>query len=68
VRAASKLVGNARLREFGRLDLEITKNLAPAAPMRTYNNRYFFSDRVAPRSLVYSGVYSDWDIAELALK
>ncbi len=53
---------------LGRLDLEITRNLAPAAVMRTYNNRYFFSDRVAPRSLMYSRVYQDWSIPALALK
>ena len=68
LRAASKLVGNARLRAFGKLDLEITENLAPAAPMRTYNNRYFFSNRVDPSSLRYSGAYQDWDIPALALK
>ena len=66
--AAAKLVGNARLAAFGKLDLDIMKNLAPVAPMRTYNNRYLFSSRVNPRSLVYSGPYGDWDLTELALK
>jgi len=42
--------------------------LAPVAVTRTYNNRYLFSNRVDPRSLVYSGVYGDWSIPELALK
>jgi len=68
LRAAQKLVGNARLRAFGKLDLEIMNRLAPVAVMRTYNNRYFFSNRVDPRSLSYSGVYSDWSIPALALK
>ena len=36
--------------------------------MRTYNNRFFFSDRVDPQSLKYHGVYSDWSIPALALK
>jgi hypothetical protein len=36
--------------------------------MRTYNNRYFFSDRVDPKSLVYQGIYQDWSIPALALK
>jgi ABC-type transport system substrate-binding protein len=57
-----------RPKALGKLDLEITRNLAPAAAMRTYNNRYFFSDRVAPRSLTYSRVYQDWSIPALALK
>ncbi len=66
--AAAKLVGNARLAAFGKLDIDIMKNVAPMAPMRTYNNRYLFSSRVNPRSLVYSGPYQDWDLTELALK
>ncbi|HUH21165.1 MAG: hypothetical protein ABW227_03150 [Gaiellaceae bacterium] len=42
--------------------------LAPVAVTRTYNNRYLFSNRVDPRSLVWNGVYGDWSIPELALK
>jgi hypothetical protein len=34
----------------------------------TYNNLYFFSNRVAPKSLRYHGVYQDWSIRALALK
>jgi len=56
------------MKAFGELDLEIMRNAAPLAAMRTYNNRYFFSNRVDPRSLVYQGVYSDWSIPALALK
>ena len=66
--AAKRLSGAARLRALGRLDLEMTRDLAPVAVMRTYNNRYFFSNRVVPRSFVYSGVYSDLSIPALALK
>lgn len=68
IKAAARLVGNRRLRAFGKLDLEIMNTLAPVAVTRTYNNRYLFSKRVDPRSLVYSGVYVDWSIPELALK
>ena len=66
--AASKLVGPKRLEAFGRLDIEIMKKVAPIAVERTYNNRYFFSNRVDPKSLVYQGVYQDWSIPALALK
>jgi ABC-type transport system substrate-binding protein len=66
--AANRLRANARLRALGRLDLEITRNVAPAVFMRTYNNRYFFSSRVDPHSLAYSGVYQDWSIPALSLK
>ena len=67
-RAASRIVGNARYRAFGQLDLEIMNKLAPVAVTRTYNNRYFFSNRVNPKSLSYQAVYSDWSIPALALK
>ena len=66
--AANRLVGNAQLRAIGKLDLEMTRNLAPVVAMRTYNNRYFFSDRVDPKSLVYQNVYQDMSIPALALK
>jgi hypothetical protein len=57
-----------RPKALGRLDLELARNLAPAAVMRTYNNRYFFSDRVDPRGLRYNRVYQDWSIPALALR
>jgi ABC-type transport system substrate-binding protein len=66
--AASRLVGPKRLKAFGQLDLDIMRKVAPVAVERTYNNRYFFSDRVDPKSLVYINVYSDWSIPALALK
>jgi len=68
IAAAAKLYGNARLRAFGRLDLAMMRNSAPVAPMRTYNNRFLFSDRVDPQSLVFQPVYADWSIPALALK
>ena len=68
IAAAARLVGNRRLAAFGKLDLDISRNLAPVAPMRTFNKRYLFSFRVDPRSLVYNSVYGDWSIPALALK
>jgi hypothetical protein len=68
IEKAAELVGSARTRAFGKLDIEMTKKLAPFVAMRTYNNRYFFSDRVNPKSLVYGGIYQDWSIPALALK
>jgi ABC-type transport system substrate-binding protein len=64
----NRLPEPARTQALGRLDLEITKNLAPAAVLRTYNNRFFFSNRVDPHSLIYSGAYQDWSIPAFALK
>ena len=66
--AAAKLVGPKRYKVYGQLDLDIMRQVAPMAVMRTYNNRYFFSNRVDPKSLVYQGIYQDWSIPTLALR
>ena len=66
--AAAKLVGPKRFRVYGQLDLDLMRQVAPVAVERTYNNRYLFSGRVDAKSLVYQGIYQDWDISALALK
>jgi ABC-type transport system substrate-binding protein len=66
--AAAKLVGPKRFKVYGQLDLDIMRQVAPIAVERTYNNRYFFSNRVDPKSLVYQGIYQDFSIPALALK
>ncbi|MEK6274206.1 MAG: ABC transporter substrate-binding protein [Actinomycetota bacterium] len=66
--AAAKLAGQKRNEAFGQLDLDIMRQFAPVVVERLYNNRYFFSARVNPKSLVYQGIYSDWSIPALALK
>jgi len=65
---AAKLVGPKRLKVYGQLDLDIMRQVAPMAVERTYNNRYFFSNHVNPKGLVYQGIYQDWSIPALALK
>jgi ABC-type transport system substrate-binding protein len=65
---AAKLIGPKRLTTYGKLDIDITKQVAPMAVERTYNNRYLFSNRVNPKSLVYQGIYQDFSIPALALK
>ena len=65
---AARLVGPNRLKVYGQLDLDIMKQAAPMAAERTYNNRYFFSNRVDPKALVYPGMYQDWSIPAFALK
>jgi ABC-type oligopeptide transport system substrate-binding subunit len=65
---AARKVGPARLKAYAKLDVDLMKNAAPMAPMRTYNSRYFLSNRVNPKSLVYQTVYQDWSIPALALK
>jgi ABC-type oligopeptide transport system substrate-binding subunit len=68
IAAALRLHGQARASALGKLDLDITKKVAPVVVTNTYNNLYFFSNRVAPKSLRYHGVYQDWSIRALALK
>ena len=68
LRAALRLTGNAQYRALGKLDVDLMKNLVPTVVVAVYNNRYFFSSRVDPRSLVYQNVYADWSIPRLALK
>jgi peptide/nickel transport system substrate-binding protein len=64
---AAKLIGPKRLSTYGKLDLDIMKQVAPMGVERTYNNRYLFSNRVNPKSLVYQGIYQDFSIPALAL-
>jgi peptide/nickel transport system substrate-binding protein len=66
--AAARLVGPKRLSTYSKIDLDITKQVAPMGIERTYNNRYLFSNRVNPKSLIYQGIYQDWSIPAMALK
>jgi peptide/nickel transport system substrate-binding protein len=66
--SAARLVGPKRLQVYGQLDLDIMNKAAPMAIERTYNNRYVFSNRINPKSLIYQGIYQDWSIPALALK
>jgi ABC-type oligopeptide transport system substrate-binding subunit len=68
LQSALKLKGQAQYRALGKLDVDLMKDLAPTVALGVYNNRYFFSSRVDPRSLVYQNVYADWSIPRLALK
>ena len=65
---AAKLVGPKRLKVYGQLDLDIMNKAAPMAIERTYNNRYFFSNKINPKGLVYQGIYQDWCIPRDGLK
>jgi peptide/nickel transport system substrate-binding protein len=68
LRGALGLKGEAQYRALGKLDVDLMKDLAPTIVIGVYNNRYFFSSRVDPRSLVYQNVYADWSIPRLALR
>jgi ABC-type transport system substrate-binding protein len=68
IAAVLRLRGNARTKTIGKLDLDIMRNLAPVAVTNTYNQLFFLSNRVDPRSLSFHRVYQDWSIPALALK
>jgi peptide/nickel transport system substrate-binding protein len=68
IAAAERLQPNQRAKALGKLDIEVMKNVAPLAPMAYYNNLFFFSNRVDPRSLVYNPTYTNFSIPSLALK
>jgi len=66
--AAEKLSGRARDRALGKLDVDVMTAVAPEVVLGVYTDRFFFSSRVEPKSLVYQNAYTDWSIPALALK
>ena len=66
--AALRLKGAARNKALGKLDIDLMKNVAPLAVMSLYNDRFFFSNRVDPRSVSFHNVYRGWSIPRVALK
>jgi len=68
MRAAAALVGKKRFTAYGKLDLDITRNQAPWAVTDITNTRSLFSNRVNVKSLIYQGIYQEWDWAAIALK
>lgn len=63
--AAAKLSGTRRYREYGRLELELERDLVPAAAFATNASRDFFSARMGCQ--IYQPVYG-MDIAALCLQ
>lgn len=68
IERAARLIGAARLKAYGLLDIDITKNQAPYAAWKTSNTREFFSKRVDPRTILYTPIYEATNYAALALK
>jgi peptide/nickel transport system substrate-binding protein len=66
--ATRRLPVRKRATALGKLDLEIMRTVAPIVPVGYYSSRFFFSDRVDPRSLKYQAVYQDFSIPALSLK
>jgi oligopeptide transport system substrate-binding protein len=65
---AAKLLGNARMRTYGNLDIDISRNQAPWATWLNPTNRFFYGRRIAPSSWVYQPVYENPIYNRMALK
>jgi ABC-type transport system substrate-binding protein len=56
---AAKLLGEARMKAYGNLDIDIMRNQAPWAVWNNPTNRFFYGRRIAPRSWVYQPIYEN---------
>ena len=63
---AAKLSGDARYAAYGKLDVDLMRNLAPWAPMHNGNTREFISNRVT--NYIYHPVYAAAILNALAVK
>ena len=58
--AANELVGDERYDAFQQIEHDLVRDAAPAASMRTYNNRYLFSRRMGCHH--YRAAYQSMDL------
>lgn len=65
---AAKKLGAARLKTYGALDIDITRNQAPWASWNNPTNQFFLSSRVDPKSFVFQPIYEAPPYNVLALK
>lgn len=65
---ASRLLGDARLKTYGALDIDIAKNQAPWASWNNLSHQFFFGSRVDPKSFVFQPIYEEAPYNLLALK
>lgn len=65
---AARLLGAARLKAYGDLDIDIMKNQAPWAPWLNPSHHFFYSSRVDPKSIVFQPIYEESPYNLLALK
>jgi hypothetical protein len=66
LRRAAALVGPARLRAYGQIDVDVMRNQAPIAPILNANQRYLVSDRLG--CFTYQPVLGAPDLAALCLR
>jgi len=63
---AARLSGNARYDAYGKLDVDLMKNLAPWAPMHNSNTREFIAARIT--NYIYHPVYAAAVLNAMAIK
>jgi ABC-type oligopeptide transport system substrate-binding subunit len=63
---AAKLTGDARYAAYGKLDVDLMKNLAPWTPFMNQNTREFIASRIT--NYIYHPVYASAVINALAVK
>ena len=64
--AANELVGDERYDAFQQIEHDLVRDAAPAASMRTYNNRYLFSRRMG--CYHYTAAYQSMDLIHLCVR
>ena len=65
---AARLVGEARMRTYGQLEIDITREQAPWAVIGMPTARFFLGARIDPRSFLYHPIYEMAPLNVLALK
>lgn len=65
---ASRLTGAKRYKTYGQLDMNISKSAVPWASMGDSTNQFFYSSKVAPKTMVYQSVYQYPSLNVLAFK
>ena len=63
--SASRLVGSARYKTYGALDVDITKNAAPWASRATINDQIFVSARTG--CFTFNPIFA-FDLAAICIK
>ena len=64
--AATELIGDERYDAFQQIEHDLVRDAAPAASMRTYNNRDLFSRRMG--CYHYQGAYQSMDLIHLCVR
>ena len=65
---AARMLGEARLRTYGALDVDIMRNQAPWAVWLNPTDLYFFGARIVPRSFIINPIYENVSFGAIRLR